>query len=166
MSTVQERIQAMDDFIIVRFFDQFGKAVLNNTELSLDEAVESVPDSVRALPGFSQMVKQGLDQEDTYLSAADSAQMARGVLLALSQDAALAPMLESELAKFKDDKLVVDVILSIGFVSMMILISATTEVKFSNGKWTIKKGPATPEMVRGVLTAFTGRFIVSKPQKP
>ena len=157
--SLTERIRAMDDFRIVRFFDHFGKAVLNNTDLSMDEALSSVPDQMRALPGFEQVENLSPEKTDSYLSTEDSAQLARRVLLVISQDPTLVPILESELNNFSDDKLVVDVILSVGLIAIMILITATTEVKISNGKVTIKKGAASPELVHEVLTAFTSKVL-------
>jgi hypothetical protein len=150
-TSLVDRIQAMDDFEVVRFMNHFGNALLNNTELSYEEALANVPEETRSLPAFAQIENITPEKEESYLSTDDSAKLSRHLLLAMSQDPSMAPMLESELNTFRDDKLMVEVILAVGFVINLTLIVATTEVTVSNGKVTVKKRGAPVEMLKEVV---------------
>jgi hypothetical protein len=51
MPSVRERIQTLDDFQVVRFFDRFSRQLIAGANVSLDQIKSGIPDSARALEG-------------------------------------------------------------------------------------------------------------------
>jgi hypothetical protein len=88
------------------------------------------------------------------LSAAESARLGRLVLEQFARDPGLAPFIERAWEDLqKSDKLVVDVILTLGLLVNLALLVATTEVHVRKGKdgkttWELKKRNAEPKLVK------------------
>lgn len=67
MTALHERLRAMDDFQIVRFYNHFSAELFDGLQVSLDEIKAGVPEDVRRLPGFSDVEGLPPDQAETPL---------------------------------------------------------------------------------------------------
>jgi len=76
-----------------------------------------------------------------------------------ARSAEVAPSIRSALESMQDDKLVVDVILSIGLVASVLLIVSTVEFKGKIGSFRIEKKKVDPELLKG-LGEFLGGLIL------
>jgi hypothetical protein len=150
MPSVRERIQTLDDFQVVRFFDRFSRQLIAGANVSLDQIKSGIPDSARALEGFAQIENLAPELAERCLDPSASAALARNILVALSGDAEFAPLIESALDRYRDDELVADVILAIGLVASMLLIIATTEFTAEGKNWKFAKKRASPELVKAI----------------
>ena len=154
MATVRERIQAMDDFQVVRFFEAFGEQLLSGSRTSLDDVKSGVPASARGVAGWQQLENLTPEQADQVLPPAEAAATARHVLLQLSNDPTLGPLLEKFAGTYRDDELVADVILAVGLVASVILVAASTEFEGKLAGVTFKKGKVDPETLKALVGPF------------
>lgn len=151
---LKKRLQAMDDFQIVRFFEAFGQELIAGTGVSLDELTARIPAPTRAVAGVSQLEQLTPEQAETVLDPATSAAMARRILLALADDETFAPLLEQALATYRDEELVADVVLAVGMVASVLLMTAATEVEGKIAGVKFKKRKVDPELVKAVVEPF------------
>src|SRR6266511_746643 len=131
-----ERLAAMNDVQAVRFFEHWGAGLVDGRVTDLGTIVAGVPDELRAAPGFDDVTdisaKERLDPET-------SAKVARAVLVPLADDPQVGPTIAAALETFKDDRLLVDVILAMGLVASVLLIVSTTEFDGKIGPVTFHK---------------------------
>lgn len=80
--------------------------------------------------------------------------MSRNILLHLADDATFGPLLEKHLASYRDDELVVDVILAVGLVASVLMVAASLEFEGKIAGVKFKKGKVDPK----TLTALIGPF--------
>jgi hypothetical protein len=164
MSDLQTRINALDDFQVVRFFEHFGEQLFDGMEVPLERVKEGIPEAVRDIPGFAQIENLPPDQAERLIAPAVAAALARNTLLLLEDDATLAPLIERSLDSYRDDAMVADIILAVGFVASMILIAATTEVEGTIMGMKFKKGRASAALVKAIVEPFVK--VVSASAKP
>jgi hypothetical protein len=155
-SDAVDRLQAMDDFQIVRFFQFFSQSLCESAQVDSDALLAAVPQDVRSAPGFTGVVKAGETQADRQLNPAEAARAARAVLLPLARDPATAPIVSHGLSEFRDDKLAVDVVIAFGLVASVLLIAATVEFDGKIGSFTFKKGRVDPETLKAIAEPLVG----------
>lgn len=152
-----ERIREMDDFRLLRFFDNFGRGVVTSLDLNRDQLLEYVEPIAQADPDVARVLALQVpaDKAQAPLDKADAVIVARSTLEAMASNPGLAPGLETALAEFKDDEMPAMTILALGFAVSMIIMAATTKLNFSvkDGKWEINGGKevAPPEMIKEIV---------------
>lgn len=154
MATIKDRIEKMDDFQVVRFFEYFGQQVFEGSTASLDEIKDGVPEATRALPSFQQLESLTEEEAERLLDLSQSAGVARGMLLVLADDERFALLIEAALDSYSDTEMVAEVVLAVGFAVSLVLMAATTELKGSFFGVKGVKGAATPEMIRAITEPF------------
>jgi hypothetical protein len=155
MATIKDRIEKMDDFQVVRFFEYFGQEVIEGSTASLDQIKSGVPEATRTLPGFQRLETLSEEEAERLLDLSQSATVARGMLLVLADDECFAPVIEAALASYSDSEMVAEVVLAVGFAVSLVLMAATSELKGSVFGITLKKRAATPEMIKAITEPFT-----------
>lgn len=156
-TTSIERLTAMNDLQIVRFFEHWGTALCDGADTDLDTITAGIPDEISTTPGFAEVTDLSKSQN---LDPRTSARVARAVLLPLAEDPQVEPSIATALETFEDDRLLVDVILALGLVASVLLIVSTTEFDGKIGPITFHKGKADPETIKAVTG---GVFGVLKP---
>lgn len=149
------RLQSMDDFQIVRFFQFFAQSLCDGAQAGSDALLAAVPAEIRSRPDFAAVVQVDEQQAETLLNPAEAARAARAVLLPLARDHATAPIVSRALADFRDEKLAVDVVIAFGLVASVLLIAATIEFEGKIGSWTFKKGKVEPETLKAITEPLT-----------
>jgi hypothetical protein len=155
-SEIVDRLQAMDDFQIVRFFQFFSQSLVESAKVDSDTLLAAVPSEVRSAPGFAGVVNADEAQAERLLNPAEAARAARAVLLPLARDPATAPIVRNGLAEFRDDKLAVDVVIAFGVVASVLLIAATVEFDGKIGNFTFKKGKVEAETLKAITEPLLG----------
>jgi hypothetical protein len=149
-SHAAERLQSMDDFQIVRFFQFFANSLCDSADMDSAALLARVPKEVRSAPDFAGVVQLDDTQAERTLNPAEAAQAARAVLVPLARDAATAPIVEKALTDFRDEKLAVDVVVAFGLVASVLLIAATVEFEGKIGSWTFRKGKVDPDTLKAI----------------
>lgn len=155
MATIKDRIEKMDDFQVVRFFEYFGEQVFEGSTASLDQIKDGVPEATRALPAFQRLENLTEEETERLLDLSQSAGVARGMLLVLADDERFAPVIQAALDSYSDTEMVAEVVLAVGFAVSLVLMAATSELKGNVFGITLKKGAATPEMIRAITEPFS-----------
>lgn len=155
MATIKGRIESMDDFQVVRFFEYFGEQVFEGSTASLEQIKAGVPESTRSLPAFQRLESLTEEETERLLDLSQSAPVARGMLLALADDERFASLIEAALDSYSDTEMVAEVVLAVGFAVSLVLMAATSELKGKVFGITLKKGAATPEMIRAITEPFS-----------
>jgi hypothetical protein len=164
MPSLGERIQILDDFQVVRFFDRFSRQLIAGANVSLDHIKSGIPDSARALEGFEQIENLSHELAEQCLDPSTSATLARSILTALSANTQFAPLIESVLDGYRDDELVADAILAVGLVASMLLIIATTEFTAEGKNWKFTKRGASPELVKAITEPCAKLISILSPE--
>jgi hypothetical protein len=164
MSNLKGKINELDDVQVVRFFEHFGQQLFAGMDVSVEQIKDGIPDSIRAIPGFSDIENLSPDQAERLISPSESAALARNTLLILADDETLAPLVETALESYSDNEMVVDVILAVGFVASMLMITATTQVEGQMFGIKFKKSKADAKLVRAITEPFANALSTfSKP---
>ena len=154
MARTRDRIQAMDDFQVVRFFEAFVQQLLAGSSTTFDAIKSGVPPSVRSGADWARLEGLTEDQANQLLEPSEAAAASRRLLLQLADDPSLGPALDAFLASFRDDELVADVVLAVGLVASVLLIAATTEFEGQIAGVKFKKGKADPETIKALVSPF------------
>lgn len=155
-SDAAERLQAMDDFQIVRFFQFFAQSLCEGARVDSDALLAFVPREISSAPDFAGVVQLDDEQAERLLNPAEAAGAARAVLLPLARDPATAPIVSRGLAEFRDDKLAVDVVIAFGLVASVLLIAATVEFEGKIGGWTFRKGKVEADTLKAITEPLFG----------
>jgi hypothetical protein len=158
MASSRDRINAMDDFQVMRFFEHFGRELLGQIDAPLDQLLAGVPAALRKEAVFTHIEQLGEADAERAMPAADAVLFVRGTLLQLADDRQFAPLLDAILADYRDDAMVVDIILAVGFAASMVLLVATTGIEIRIGNVKIKKETASADMVRAILEPLSKVF--------
>jgi hypothetical protein len=114
-------------------------------------AFQSLDPAVRDNATFLKLAAEASADPAIALDTGSSAAIAKTFLLAAAADPDLSPIVASELAEFRDEKLFVLETLALGAAVSMIIIAATTRFKYSNGPIEIEKVVASPELVKQAM---------------
>src|SRR5262249_53771616 len=120
----------------------------------LNPVAESGADGDKALPSelradFQKLKVAAEDDPSLVLDEKRSAQIAKTFLLSMADDPYFAPLVESELEAFRDEKQFVAETIAVSVAVSIIVIAATTEFtyKSKDGTTTISKKATSPEFV-------------------
>lgn len=151
MHTTQELIQGLSDAQVVEVTKELFDIVY--TQVPYDD-VRRNSEEISEVDALVSLDSDSLKQE---MSAAESAQLGRLVLMEYAGDPELAPFVQQAWEKVESsDDLVVGVILALGVVVNLTLLVATSSVKMkkdASGKitWSVGKKSAEPELVDAVI---------------
>lgn len=154
MTSVKARVQAMDNFQVVRYFEAFGQHLLAGLNTSFEEIKDGVPASVRAVDGWQRVETLTPEQAEQLLAPVEAAATARNVLLRLADDATFGPLLEEHLASYRDDELVVEIVLAVGLVASVLMVIASTKVEWKDGKLKIEHNEVDLAKVTALIESF------------
>jgi len=157
-TSVRERIESMDDFQVVRFFQYWSGSLCDGAITDFDAIVDGIPSEISDNTEFAAMTNLTPEAAVATVRNADSVRLARAVLEPLAETPEVSPMIASALDTFHDDKLVVDVILAVGLVTSVLLIVSTIEFEGKIGPVTFRKGKVDPETLKAV-TGFVGGLL-------
>jgi hypothetical protein len=155
MVHLKEKINELKDSQVVGFLEYFTQELLSATEVSLEEIQSGIPDTIRALAGFSQIENLTPDQAEYLLDLAASAPLARHMLLNLTEDKMFAGLIEQALGSYRDNRMIADIVLAVGLAASLILLVATTEFEGEVFGIRFKKGKADIEMVKTIIKPLT-----------
>ena len=154
MTHAKEKIQAMDDFQVVRFFEAFAQQLVEGTQTSLDAIKGSVPRSIKALDGWEGIEGLSPERAAQIMEPTTAVETTRTLLTHLAQDATFGPLMNDFLASYRDDELVADVILSVGLVATVLLMAAAIEFEGKIGGVKFKKGKVDHKVISAVVEPF------------
>ncbi len=154
MIEASARIAAMNDRQLVRYFEAFSQHLLAGMTTSFDEVRSGITSETRALPGWDQIDNLTAEQASETLSVGQAAESARSILLQMATNESFGPVLESHLAGYRDDELVVETILAVGLVATVLLIVSSTRFEYRDGKGSFIFNP-NPKNVETILAPFS-----------
>lgn len=157
-ATPLERLHAMDDFQIVRFFQHWANCLCEGAITDIETIVAGIPDDIRDSE-FAEITDLSADQSVVPIHPGVAAPLVRAILEPLAQSPELTPSLEMALDSFDDDKLVVDVILALGLVASVLLIVSTIEFDGKIGPFRIRKGKVDPETLKLITGSVFGLVV-------
>jgi hypothetical protein len=150
MDSLEARINALSNPKVVGFFEHFAEEVLSLPGASLERVVGGIPEPIRAIDGLARIERLTPDEAEQLLNLKTSAALARGILVELARDETFAPLIDTALASYRDDRMMADVVLALGLAASMVLIAATTELEGEVFGIKFKKGAASPEIVKNL----------------
>lgn len=151
--SIASRLAALNDAQIADFFAHWGTALVDGARTDLETMRAAVPAEVRGEPGFERVSDVMLEGD---VDPSTAAQVARTVLMPLSDDPEMSPTIATALDTFDDDKQMVGTILALGLVASVMLIISTTEFDGRIGGVTFHKGKADPETIKAVTGGVFG----------
>ena len=155
-STVRERIEAMDDFTVVRFFQHWSGELCDGAATPFPEIVDGVPPEIAGNAAFSALAAISPEEAVVPINPADSVGLVRALLEPLADTPEVGPTIAAALGTFHDEKLVVDVVLALGLVASVLLIVSTVEFEGTIGGITFRKGKVDTETLEAVATFVSG----------
>ena len=154
MSKVLDRIQLMDDFQVVRFFEAFTHQLMASSDTPFEAIRAGVPATTRCLVGWELLAGLTADQADKPLPAVIVAPIARRILTMLAEDMTFEPAIEVFLESYRDDALVADVLLAVGLVASILMMVASTSFKATFGNVVIEKHTVDAASIKAILDPF------------
>ncbi len=154
MISAKNRISAMDDAQVVRYFESFCHQLFNGMTNSFDDVRSGITGETRNLDGWQQIESLTPEQAELLLPATEASAVARSLLLQMVESEAFGPIIASHLANYRDDELVVGTILAVGTVATVFLIITSTKFEYRDGKTSIVF-ESKPENVKPILEPFT-----------
>jgi len=156
---VVSQLRAMDDFLLLKFFKWYTNEVVQALDLDRDcllSGVGSLRDDPRLAAAFELL--EG--RERAALSRKEAVTVARFTLEALAVHPNFRESLERELANYEDDEMPADIVLSLGFAAVAVILASTTKFRivYKNGKLSVEVGkePANPEMLKRIVEPLAG----------
>jgi hypothetical protein len=163
MDNLSQRIKDMDDFTVVRALEHLCSTLLADLDSDPEELLRNIPATVAKQPDFDALLTTQRRDGSEQLPADLSVKVARDTLLLLAQDPDLEPVVAASLESYKDNRAMAAEILSAGTAISMIIIAATTSVRFKGKNFSGKKQAATPavlgtitELVKAVASVLSG----------
>jgi hypothetical protein len=156
-NTLVQRIHAMDEFRLLRFFDAFGRGIFTTLDLDRDKLLDLVEPAAHDDPEVGRVLDLRLSAEKarTPLDRADAVRVARSTLEAMAHNPGLAPGLERALDEMKDEEMPATAILALGFAVSMIIVAATTKLnlRYAGGKFegALVKEAASPDVLKEIV---------------
>lgn len=157
-SNLSDRINALNDLRVVEFLQYFNQSLLDGIVGDLEPLFDDIPPSIREIPGFSQIERLSLEEEEIQLDEAESIVISRQILQALAQNPRLSLLLEKALDTYADPLGGAPKnILAVGLAaSMMLLIGnmRSFEVEAFGVKVNVENDGVTPELVEFTKAVF------------
>lgn len=146
------RIQELDNFQVVRFYQYFAQELFNAIDVDLNELLSQIPEQIKETPEIASILSLTGPVSETILSFDDSVVCARKSLTALARQSGSQEALGQMLEEYRDDALTIKAAVNVGLVASMIII-ATCGCKLNyvspdkTLSLTISKPSASTEMV-------------------
>lgn len=155
-----ERIKTMDDFRVVRFFVHFSQKLFDEVDISQEQLLSQVPEEIRNTKELLPAFDLSPDAKKTMFKSEDAVICSRSILEALAQHPGFEETLEKALDEYRDDDMFAGVILALGLAASMIIMAATTKLKFKKseeGKVSLEiiKDDAPTDMVKNILSPLS-----------
>ena len=133
--TLQERIDQLDDFTLMNFYNHFTASLIEKLNADLPTIVGSIPESIRTLPEVDGMLQADMGE---VVETTEAITFARQSLSFWANDPQLAPVLDEMLTNYRDNTAGAGVLLELSGAVSMILILATSSIKRDKyGRWEI-----------------------------
>jgi hypothetical protein len=123
MNHVQQRLNAMNDFQVLRFFDFFSQQIFQGSQVELADLMGSLPASAQLSPLMMATTRLDDPTAGTVLTKQESAQVSRVVLQYWAENAPFDALLEAALSQYKETEQAADTILAVGAALSMVLFS-------------------------------------------
>lgn len=155
---LSKRIQDLDDFRVMRFYEHFAQTLFDGLDVDTDELLAQVPEELRMSPELAPLVNLTGPGRRNALKFDDAALCARETLLTLAKHPGFEAALAQALDEYRDDAMVADIILAVGMAASMIIVAATTSIRcrYANGKFEFEFGKtvASPKMVTSIVSSL------------
>jgi hypothetical protein len=158
VAMIETRLRALKPIQQVALCQAIVARLYRDSE-AVQEAAQALDPALRDDPAFARLAAEAAGDPSAKLGAELSGHVAETFLLAAASDPDLSPLLGAELDAFRDEKQFVETALALGLAISMIIVAATTRVKYSDGKVTIDKTTASPGLVKAAMAiagAITG----------
>lgn len=131
MTTLQ-RIQALDDFKVQRFFDHLSEALAQAVPADAVTLLDQLPEPAAALPQM-QAIKDASPTAnfEAPLPDAEAVAFSRQALELLAADPDTEPLVAEKLDSWKDDSMVAGTILAVGGALTFVVLMLTTGFSYS-----------------------------------
>lgn len=146
-----EKLQAMDDFRLLRFFNHLNNSLSQNLEEDEETVMQYVPDQVMEMDEM-QDILQLQEGYETALDQKEAATFARNALELLAQNPITEPALAESLTNYKDNEMAAGAILALGGAVSFIVLLSTSKLTYEKEKgWELNiGGNRNPEEIKGV----------------
>lgn len=157
-------IAQTDDVTIIRAAEHFhteASKALRNEKISIQDLNELLNTN----DAFKNIVDLAEKKGEKELNVADSIEMARLIFVTAAQDSELATFIGHCLRNYPDDRQSVGKTMSVGLLTALLLIIATTEIEYTNGPIKVHKKSFIPQHVIATIpqikTKIEANFIES-----
>jgi hypothetical protein len=123
MNHVQQRLNGMNDFQVLRFFDYFSQQIFRGSPVELSDLMGSLPADAQLSPMMMATTKLDVATAGAALSKQESAQVSRLVLNYWAETNPFDALLATALSQYKETEQAADTILAVGTALSMVLFS-------------------------------------------
>lgn len=157
--TTIEKLNSMDDFQILRFFNHLNNSLSQQLKGDVNKVLQNVPDQVMQSTEMQQLMK-AQDEFAAQLDQKDAAAFARQSLTLMANNPDTAQALAESLDNDKDNEMAVGAILALGGAVSFILLLATSKLTYKKGDgWELNVG-GNREHIKEVTTLVKTLFNV------
>lgn len=157
-----EKINAMDDFQIIRCYEKFSQSILSKSTSSISEIMKELPESLElssTIKNWSNLSEETINKE---LKGKEAAEFSRNALAEFAKNPLTSEVFDKFMESYEDKEMVVETVLLLGGVISMIMLAATSKFEYKNGKVELgigtEKGPeglkALKDLVVGIFGAI------------
>ncbi len=159
--TTLEKLNSMDDFQILRFFNHLNNSLTQQLKDDADKVMQQAPDQVLESEEMQKLL-QVQDEFATQLDQQDAAKFARQALGFMATDPNSEQALAESLANYKDNEMAVGAILALGGAVSFILLLSTSKLTYKKGEgWELNLGGnRDPQEIKGVTNLVKTLFNV------
>lgn len=143
MSTALEGVALASDVSVIRAAELFElemSRLLGEAGIAQGELVELG----RGQAVLRDILEVGASRGDQPVSDSDGVEMARRILVLAARDEQLGRLVEHCLASYPEDRLTVGKSTKVALLAALLLLVATTEVKFERGQFSVHKRSVIP----------------------
>ena len=101
MTHAKEKIQAMDDFQVVRFFEAFAQQLAVGTQTPFDAIKGSIPPLIKSLAGWEGIEGLSPERAAQVMEPTAAVETTRTLLTHLAEDATFGPLMNDFLASYR-----------------------------------------------------------------
>jgi hypothetical protein len=135
---LQERIDQLDDFTLLKFYNHFTATLIAQINADLPTIIAIIPDSIRHLPEIDSVLQADPGVMGKTVQSGEAVAFARQTLSFWANDPQLVPLLDDLLTNYRDTELAAGVLLELGGAVSMLLLMGTSSIKrHKDGTWEI-----------------------------
>ncbi len=153
-SELIDKINAMDGFQVVRFYNHFSKQLFEGLEITKEQVWSGIPQSIRDIPQLAHLKDLSKEERITQLKPEQAALIARSTLIGYAEDETFSPLIQNACDSYEDNTMCGGLILAVGAAASMMLLIATTRVRGKVGNVEFEKTTASPELVEKMFEPF------------